>query len=128
VQPARIDKHDNSDTKGTDKHAIHGFAPGKNLRNAESYHRTTFSQGDNYKTVLNIFSDSFKTLDTAVHHEIAPHTTPQTPSTTRNAVFVVALGDWRFGTVVHARSGCFSSIRKADLRSIVVNTGWQVSD
>jgi hypothetical protein len=101
---------------------------GRIFRNAESYHRTNFSQGDNYKTVLNIFSGGLKTLDTAVHHEIAPHTLPQTPSTTRSAVFVVALGDWRFGTVVHARSGRFSPIREDDLRSIVVNTRWQISD
>ena len=98
------------------------------MRNGESYHRTNFSQGDNYKTVLNIFSGGPKTLDTAVHHEIAAHASPQTPSITRSAVFVVALGDWRFGPVVHARSGSFSPIRKTDLRAVVVNTGWQVGD
>jgi hypothetical protein len=67
-------------------------------------------------------------LDTAVHHEIAPHTIPQTPSITRSAVFVVGWGDWRFGPVVHARSRCFSSIREADLRAVVFDTGGQVCD
>jgi len=101
---------------------------GRILWNGESYHRTNFSPRDNYKTVLNIFNGSLKTLDTSVHDEIAPHTFPQTPSITSSAVFVVALGDWRFGPVVRARSGCFSPIRKTDLRAVVVTTGWQVGD
>jgi hypothetical protein len=122
VQPARNVKKDNNDTKC--KPAFHVLFSREKFCGTPN--RIT---GDNRETVLNIFSRNRKTPDTAVHHEIAPPTLPQTPSNTRSALFVVALGDWRFGPVVHhARSGGFSPIRKTDLREVVFAPGWHIRD